>query len=583
MASKTVQFCREVIEAVEQGGVEDKQALDRLKLRIGKKLGIASIPSNPDILAHSQAPSGRLCQILSIKPLRTLSGVAPVAIMTKPFNCPHGTCIYCPGGPNSFFGNVPQSYTGHEPATMRGISNSYDSYLQSMNRISQYYAMAHFPEKLELIIMGGTFPSMPQSYQEEFVSGAFQAANDFSEMFFENGEFNAKKFNEFFPRNTEGTDGGIIKVGSMKKAWSNTEKLLCLKKPADVEREHARNEKAKVRIVTLCIETKPDWSKEGHINEMLALGATRVEIGAQSTYDEVLKYTNRGHSVKDTIEATQLLKDSALKVTYHMMPGQPLSTHEKDVAMFREIFEKDDFKPDALKIYPCMVMPGTALAKLYEKGRFNPLGTEEAAEIIAEAKKYFPEYMRVHRVQRDIPTKFALTGIDRNNLRQIIEKKLAEKGIKCRCIRCRESGINFQKGVRTDYSAVELVERRYAASGGKEVFISFEDKTNDTMVGFCRLRKPYRPFRKEFTESTACIRELHVFGQQVGIGKDNSESQQHRGFGKKLVQRAEEIAHDEFGSDKMLVISGVGARGYYSEKLGYGKEGAYMVKRLGKL
>ena len=570
MNAKMLQYCRSIAEAVDEGRIKDGKTLNALKLKEGKRLGLERLPSNPDILANLQKHSLKLREILSIKPLRTLSGVAPVAIMTKPISCPHGTCIYCPGGPESFFGSVPQSYTGHEPATMRAISNNFDSYLQAMNRISQYYATAHNPEKLELIIMGGTFPSFPREYREEFVSCAFQAANDFSEMFFEGNGFSPEKFNEFFSH-------GEKHFGAEVK-----EKLLRMKRPANIEREHARNEKAKARIVSLCIETKPDWCREKEVNEMLGLGTTRVELGVQSIYNDVLKYTNRGHGVEDSVEATRLLKDSGLKVAYHMMPGQPLSSREKDIEMFREIFANPDFRPDGLKIYPCMVMPGTALARLYEKGRFTPLSTGEAAEIIAEASRFIPYYARVYRIQRDIPTKFALAGIDRNNLRQIVEMKMSETGIKGRDIRARETGINRGKGVEADYSEMKIVAGEYAASSGTEIFISIEDEKNDLIAGFCRLRKPFRPFRKEFTENTCCIRELHVFGPAVALGEKNPESEQHKGFGKRLVLEAEKIAAEKFDAEKMLVISGVGARDYYARKLGYGREGAYMSKRLEK-
>ncbi|MAG18362.1 MAG: tRNA uridine(34) 5-carboxymethylaminomethyl modification radical SAM/GNAT enzyme Elp3 [Candidatus Diapherotrites archaeon] len=568
MTTKLQQFCTQIIEAVEKNRINTKDELNKFKLQIGKEVGLNEVPSNPDILSHSKKPSKKLSKILSIKPLRTLSGVAPIAIMTKPIKCPHGTCIYCPGGPDSFFGDVPQSYTGNEPATMRAISNSYDSYLQTMNRLSQYYSTAHNPQKLELIIMGGTFPSFPFEYQEKFISEAFQAVNDFSENMFPKGKFDSEKFNEFFSKQNKGFNKNL------------KEKLLKQKHEPIVEKEHLRNEKANVRIVTMCIETKPDWCKEKEIDRMLKLGTTRVELGAQSTSNDVLKYTNRGHTIDDTIEATRLLKDSGLKVTYHMMPGQPLSSKEKDVEMFKELFENPDFKPDGLKIYPCMVMPGTALEKLYENGKFTPLDTEEAAEIISEAKKYFPSYTRVHRVQRDIPTKYSKGGVDKNNLRQIIEEKAKGKGIKCKCIRCRESGINQGKGKETDYSKVELVEKEYEASKGKEVFISFEDTKNELIVGFCRLRKPWKPFREEFTEKTCVIRELHVLGSEVGIGKTDSESTQHKGFGKKLMEQAEKIAKEKFSADKLLVISGVGAREYYLEKLGYKRDGIYMGKIL---
>ncbi len=570
MAAKMKGFSSAVVRAIESGEVNDKRGLDGLKLKLGREFGLSHLPSNPDIMLNAEMASEKAGKLLSIKPLRTLSGVAPVAVMAKPISCPHGTCIYCPGGPNSAFGNVPQSYTGHEPATMRGMSNDYDSYLETMNRLFQYYATGHSAEKIELIVMGGTFPATPAGYQEEFVSGAFRAANDFSKMFFKKGGFDRQMFADFFSRE--------------KNSWEEVKRKLigvkggCL---TDIIAEHAENESAKIRVVAMCIETKPDWCKEPHIDRMLELGTTRVELGVQSIYNDVLEFTHRGHTIEDTVEATRLLKDSGLKATYHMMPGQPLSSHKKDVEMFREIFENPDFRPDGLKIYPCMVMKGTALAKMHEAGKFTPLNTEEAAEIIAEAKKFFPEYMRVHRIQRDIPTKFAVAGLDKNNLRQIIEKKMREKGVACRCIRCRESGISSENGVVPEYESVKIVERGYEASRGEEVFISFEDAENDLILGFCRLRMPASPFRKEFAENTACIRELHIFGQSIALGGKNEESQQHRGYGKKLVERAEEIAAERFGARKLLVISGVGARGYYAKKLGYARDGAYMAKKIG--
>jgi len=570
MHTKLKKYCESIVSAIEEGKICTREELNKFKLTQGKKLGIEAIPSNPDILGNSRIISAKARKLLSIKPRRTLSGVAPVAIMTKPINCPHGTCIYCPGGPNSFFGDVPQSYTGNEPATMRAINNNYNSYLQTMNRLAQYYATAHNPEKLEVIIMGGTFPSFPQGYQEEFISECFQAVNDFSETYFSEKKFLEKKFNEnFFLGNKNFSEEARKKL---------SEKIL----EANVEREHKRNEKAVIRIVTMCIETKPDWCKEKEINEMLRLGTTRVELGAQTIYDEILKYTNRGHTIKDTIEAARLLKDSGLKVTYHMMPGQPLSTKEKDIEMFKEIFENPDYRPDGLKIYPCMVMPGTALEKLYKNGKYKPLGNDEAAEIIAEATKYIPYYCRTHRIQRDIPAKLAVTqedGITVNNLRQIVEQKTNNKKIISKDIRERESGISQGKGAEINYDKIKLIARDYKASKGEEIFISYEDTENDILLGFCRLRKPFEPFRKEFTENSTCIRELHVFGSEVGIGKKNTESQQHRGFGQKLVEEAERLSIEKFDAKKMLIISGVGAREYYSKKLGYGKDGPYMSKK----
>ncbi len=565
---KSELLVRELSRLIEEGKVSSRDELARAKLRLSGELGLSKVPTNPDILAKIKNPSVKVLSLLSVKPLRTLSGVAPVAIMTRPWRCPHGVCIYCPGGLGSFFGDVPQSYTGHEPATMRGLKNDYSAYLQSFNRISQYYATGHNPEKVELIIMGGTFPAMPLGYQNNFVLNAFKAFNDFSDDFFDTG-FNKSSFNSYFGRSKSG-HGEQKKFLVERQSSESSDKALF--------REQERNETSAIRVVTMCIETKPDWCKEAHISQMLKLGATRVELGVQTLDEEVLRFTNRGHSLSDTVEATRLLKDSGLKVTYHFMPGQPFTSMENDISMLKELFDNESFRPDGLKIYPCMPMPGTALGRLYEVGKFVPLSTDEAAEIISEATSSFPEYTRVHRVQRDIPVKFALGGIDKNNLRQIVDKKCVEKGIKCRCIRCREVGINSAKKVKE--SNIELVERRYRASKGVEVFLSFEDSANDLLIGFCRLRMPFEPFRPEFTNSTAVIRELHVFGSQVGIGKKSLDSEQHKGFGVSLVRMAEQIAKESFGADKLLVISGVGAREYYKNKLGYVRDGIYMAKML---
>src|SRR3989344_1486611 len=280
---------------------------------------------------------------------------------------------------------------------------------------------------------------------------------------------------------------------------------------------------------------------------------------------KILKITNRGHNLQDTKEAIQLLKDSFLKITFHMMPGLPETRREEDIEIFKELFSNQDYKPDGLKVYPCMVMPGTPLYLQYKKGLFNPLTTEQGAEIIAECKKFIEPYCRVYRINRDIPTKVTEAGIGHTNLRQFIDKELTKKNIKCKCIRCREP-----MGKEVDYDSVEIKKQYYDSSNGKEVFISIIDSKNDILLGFCRLRKPYKPFRPEITSTSAGIRELHVYGQATPIGEEGIV--QHRGYGKKLMEEAEKIAKEEWNCDKMLVISGIGVKEYYSEKLGYKKD-----------
>ncbi|MBI4447637.1 tRNA uridine(34) 5-carboxymethylaminomethyl modification radical SAM/GNAT enzyme Elp3 [Candidatus Woesearchaeota archaeon] len=501
---------------------------------------------------------------LESKPGRTLSGVAPIAVMTKPISCVHGKCSMCPGGPKSTFGEVPQSYTGTEPAARRGARNFFDPYLQVFNRLEQYALLNQNFNKVELIIMGGTFPSFEKKYQEDFVKYCFKAMNDFGKLFLKEGKIDFLKFKQFFSLPHKTTDTEII-VQLQKK-------ILGLKNECSLKTEQQLNENSEVRCVALCCETRPDYSGKKEINEMLKLGVTRAEVGVQSLNDEVLKKISRGHNVDDVVKCTQLLKDSFLKVGYHMMPGLPGSTKQEDIGMFKELFSNQDYKPDALKIYPCMVIEGTKLYDEWKNKKFNPLTTEEAAEIVIASKKFIPEYCRVMRVQRDIPTKVTSAGVGLTNLRQLIFEKMGKEGLNCRCIRCREprnKNINFDQ--------LKMQKKFYEASGGTEAFISLEDQKNDLLIGFCRLRIPYKPFRKEINQKSAGIRELHVYGKAAQLGQESTV--QHKGFGKELLSEAEKIAKEEYDCKKILVISGIGAKEYYRQ-LNYKDDGVYMSKKI---
>ncbi|MDD5132942.1 MAG: tRNA uridine(34) 5-carboxymethylaminomethyl modification radical SAM/GNAT enzyme Elp3 [Candidatus Nanoarchaeia archaeon] len=543
-----------------------KKALIEIKRKLAKKYSLNKLPSNIEILNYlTEKPKD-----IITKPTRTISGVAPIAVMTKPFECPHvksgvGPCIMCPGGPKSFFGDIPQSYTGKEPATMRAVRNKFDPYLQVFNRLEQYVLLNQNFDKVEIIIMGGTFPSYPEKYQKEFVYYIFKALNDFSKMFFVKDKFDFVKFKKFFelPGN----------VHDIKRAKKVQVKVLKLKGKSSLEKEQLKNETAKVRCVALCIETRPDYCKEENINLMLKLGCTRVELGLQSIYNDVLDKINRGHKIEDTIRATQLLKDSFLKVTYHIMPGLPESDKKRDIKMFKELFSNEDFKPDMLKIYPCMVLKGTKLYNLWKAGKFKAITTEQAAEEICELKRIVPKWVRISRIQRDISIYATESGVGITNLRQYVNDMCIKKRINCKCIRCKEP-----RDKEIDWNNVKLLRQDYEASNGKEIFLSFEDVKNDILLGFCRLRIPYKPFRKEITKDSAGIRELHVYGEAVEIGK--SGEIQHKGLGKQLMLEAERIAKKEFNIKKLFVISGIGVRKYYKNKLGYKKEGPYMVKEL---
>ncbi len=483
--------------------------------------------------------------------------------MTKPLPCPHGKCIYCPGGLASEFGDVPQSYTGKEPASMRAARANYDSYIQVFNRLEQYIVLGQIPEKCDVIVMGGTFPSFEKDYQEEFVKYIFKAMNDFSKLFFTGKVFNFDKFKKFFE-----LPGSMADEERTARIYA---KLKNMKKDCNLITEQKKNEKNNIRCIGLTIETRPDYGtlKEG--NEMLRLGCTRVEIGFESTQPNVLSLINRGHTIEQTIESIRTLKDLAFKINAHIMPGLPGSSVKKDIKMLNELYENDNFKPDMLKIYPCIVMKGTKLYDLWKAKRYKPLTTKQAAHIIAEFKKNVPKYVRIMRVNRDIPTYRTEAGVDVTNLRQYVFELMKQRNYKCNCIRCREAG----RAVKVGETCIDVHE--YNASKSKEFFISAIDKDN-TLIGFCRLRFPSQFLRKEITKKSALIRELHIYSGAVSIGEHNKSSLQHKGYGRALVETAEKIAKEN-NKNKILVISGIGAREYY-KKLGYKIEGPYMSKKL---
>jgi elongator complex protein 3 len=470
-----------------------------------------------------------------VRPTRALSGVTIVAVMTKPFSCPHGKCLYCPGGPE--FG-TPQSYVGNEPALMRGLYTGFDPYEQVRLRLRQYVSMGHRPSKVEIVVMGGTFTALPRDYQLWFITNVFEAVSRFP----------------------------LGKPETLPSLWD----------------AHARNEVAPIRVVGLTLETRPDWARERDADWMLYLGATKVEIGVQSLYDDVLAKINRGHTVKDSIEATRILKDSGFKVVYHIMPGLPGSDIDRDIRMCRELFENPDFRPDMLKIYPTLVIEGTGLYELWKKGLYKPLTDEDAVELIVECYRYIPKWVRVMRIQRDVPAPIIIAGPRKANLREFVEKRALEKGITINEIRFREVGRQeFFRGIKPE--KINITKEVYEASQGTEVFLAAEDTQNSVLIGLLRLRIPSeKAHRAEIDRGrTAIVRELHVYGTQVPIGEHDDVAWQHRGWGAKLLKTAEEIARYEFSCTKILVLSGIGAREYY-RKHGYRKppNSPYMMKEF---
>jgi len=470
------------------------------------------------------------------KPVRIISGVTVVAVMSKPYPCPHGRCIYCPGGPNY---GTPQSYYGKEPALMRAQMCNYDPYEQVKVRLSQYELLGHTPSKVELIIMGGTFPATPLDYQEWFVTMCLEAMNR-------------------YPRDKP-------------KRWIS------------LESAQKRNEHAKIRCVGMTFETRPDWAKEAQADRMLRLGGTRVEIGVQTVFEEVLSRLERGHTVEDTIEATRILKDSGFKVCYHIMPGLPGSDLSMDEEVFNVIFSDPNFMPDMLKIYPTIVVKGTKLYDMWLRGDYKPMTTGDAIEFLVKILPKIPRWVRIQRIQRDIPVNVVEAGVDKGHLRQLVHWELERRGLKCSCIRCREVGhVMLKKGLVPKLENIRLLKISYEASGGIEIFLSFEDVVQDILIGFLRLRIPSdRAHRREVNSKTAIIRELHVYGPQLPVGLKPVIEWQHRGWGTKLLAEAERVALEEYDRSRMLVLSGIGVRDYY-RRFGYRRlpNSPYMHKRL---
>ena len=470
------------------------------------------------------------------KPVRAISGIIVVAVMTKPYPCPHGRCIYCPGG--TYLG-TPRSYVRRSPAVMRAMLYDYDPYNQVRARLNQYIAMGHKPSKIEIIVMGGTFPAMPLDYQEWFITQIFDALNRYPK-----------------PK---------------RKKWISLEKAI------------KKNEKAKIRCIGLTIETRPDWSKERHIDRFLKFAATRVELGVQTVFDDILEKIKRGHTVRDTIEATRLLKDAGYKIVYHMMPGLPGSDVKRDFKAFQIIFEDPNFKPDMIKIYPTLVFPNTQLYEMWKRGEYVPYTHEELIELVAKIKTIVPPYVRIMRIQRDVPISEIVAGLKIGNFRQVVQEYMRKHRLKCRCIRCREIGHYILKKRKIPpFEDARLTITRYEASEGIEVFLAYEDTVRDIIYGFLRLRIPSpKAHRKEIDNKSAIVRELHVYGPQIPVGVKHEKYWQHKGIGRKLLKVAERIALEEYDKCKMFIISGVGVREYY-RKLGYRKypSSFYMYKRL---
>ncbi len=524
------------------------RVLDRLKIK-GQK-----IIKNSVLLAYLTPEEDYLRPLLARKFTRSLSGVTVVAIMTEPLKCP-GECIFCPG-PNSQPGEkVAQSYTGREPAALRSIMFGYDSYKQTLSRMLDLYSIGHTVDKIEIICMGGTFLSAPIEYQDKFISNSFRAILDFKNKLSKYGVNPDYSKNDLLISETEGT----------------LEELIL------------KLEKCETKLVGVTFETRPDYCNKEHIDRMLMLGGTRVEIGAQSTKDELLTIANRRHTTQDIKNAIRLAKDAGLKINLHMMPNLPGSSPEKDLEVFKDLFADPGYRPDMLKIYPCLVVEGTKLFEMWKLGEYKPYSQEDLIKLIIKVKtEILAPYVRIQRIQRDIPADLILDGVKSSNLREIVEKQLEKQGLQCNCIRCREEGLQrYLKNKISNPENYQFNMIEYESSDGKDFFISLDDVKENLLIGYVRLRFPssfaHRP--EINSEPTAIIREIRVVGELVAFNQDpNSVQIQHRGFGKKLLEKAEEHAKTHKYT-KMVIISGIGVKEYF-KKFGYEKDGPYVSKKL---
>lgn len=494
--------------------------LNKLKRLWAKEIGF--IPKNSKVLAaYNQLlkekkikPLASFRSALTTKKTRTQSGVAPMAVMTKPFACP-GRCIYCPQEKG-----MPKSYLSDEPAAQRAKKVNFNPKLQIMSRLKQLKATGHTTDKIEIIIIGGTFSAYPKSYKIKFLKNIFDALN------------------------------------------SQPSKSL--------EKAQVMNETAKHRAVGISIETRPDWVTEKEIKFLRKLGITKIQLGVQALDEKILKKINRGHALTEVVKATQLLKNAGFKVCYHFMPNLPGSTPKKDIKMAKKMFQNPQFKPDYLKIYPVQVIPGTKLHILFKEGKFKTYKDQVLKEVLKEIKKITPPWVRIDRLVRDISKQWISSGIKKTNIRQIIQQELKQENINCQCIRCREI-----KDLKYD-SHLKLKKLLINTTGGQEYFLTFE--SNKKLYSLLRLRLPNKKQKPLFNElkRATIIREVHTFGPALALKERSSIKTQHRGLGKKLIKNAEKISK-KAGFKKVAVISAIGTKKYY-QNLGFKKEGLYMTK-----
>ncbi|MGQ9710888.1 MAG: elongator complex protein 3 [Anaerolineae bacterium] len=457
-----------------------------------------------------------LAQALGRKPTRTISGVAPVSVLTPPHPC-RGECLYCPAVPNA-----PKSYLPDEPGVQRAIRFRYDPFAQTAGRLQALENIGHPTDKVELLILGGTWSDYPRDFQEWFVRRCLDAMNE-----------------EESP-------------------------TLAL--------AQARNETAPHRNVGLVVETRPDCITPDEVRHLRALGVTKVQLGVQSLDDEILALNRRGHTVAETRQAVRRLRLAGFKIVLHWMPNLYGSTPEGDLEDFRRLWDDPALRPDELKIYPCLLLEGTGLYDLWREGKYRPYDEETLVRLLMACKALIPPYARLNRLMRDIPAPDIVAGVTRSNLREIVRERMRREGLACRCIRCREV-----RGEPIDPRTVTFTTITYETDATVEHFLAGETPTG-RLAGFLRLSFPQEEPELEELRESAVVRELHVYGPALELGRRRAGRAQHVGLGTRLLEMAAAMAH-RAGYRRLAVIAAVGTRPYYRER-GFYWEGTYMVRPL---
>ena len=514
---------------------------------------------------------------LRMKPIRTLSGVAPVTVLTKPFPCP-GKCIFCPSDVR-----MPKSYLSREPGAQRAAQHRFDPYGQTMGRLLTYHHNGHLVDKVELIVLGGTWSSYPESYQVWFILRCFEAMNDFRAEFAEqlphdlrgnidfeqleeevDGASLTRSYNEVVRGFLRDRLGGRLVEEGESATWSQ------------LEQAHRENERAEARCVGLVLETRPDHVTPKEVVRLRRLGATKIQIGIQTLDDEILARNGRGHDVAASRRSLALLRGAGFKLHVHWMPNLLGASPESDAVDFQRLFDDSEIRPDELKVYPCSLIETAELMRFYQSGEWRPYEREELAELLEGCLLSVPEYCRVTRVIRDIPGDDIVDGNKTTNFRQVVEQRLEKQGQSSRDIRARE----IRRG-RVDPSELELVAHVYSTSVGEEHFLQFVTP-DDRLAGFCRLSLPTKPADIDEIRHAAMIREVHVYGGVSAIGDDPESAlggrTQHRGLGRRLVEEAAGRARAA-GFSSLAVISAIGTRDYY-RRLGFGDRSLYQVREL---